>query len=100
MKSSFDCYVPVYCSRSFSWRGNSGSCNSSDLITVYKESARLLFGTKHIVDAENSIYKGIMINSKKTGKCKYFEPVHDEDGYDGEFMIYRCDQFFIQIWNY
>lgn len=45
-------------------------------------------------------YDGIFIESSKTGNIKYFKAVHDEDGYDGEFMIYRCDQLFIQIWNY
>ena len=45
-------------------------------------------------------YDGIFIESSKTGNIKYFKAVHDEDGYDGEFMIYRCDQIFISIWNY
>jgi hypothetical protein len=26
--------------------------------------------------------------------------VHDEDGYDGEFMIYKNDNIFITVWNY
>jgi len=45
-------------------------------------------------------YKGVFIKSIKTGVVKYFEPVHDEDGYDGEFMIYKNEDIFISIWNY
>lgn len=79
--------LPIYCSSSFNWKNNQGTCNKSDLITV---------DTKHMVGK----YDGVLIESSKTGNIKYFKPVHDEDGYDGEFMIYRCDQIFISIWNY
>jgi hypothetical protein len=45
-------------------------------------------------------YAGVLIKSTKTGDEKYFEPVYDEDGYDGEFMVYKCQDIFISIWNY
>ena len=77
----------IFCSSSFKWKNNQGTCNKSDLITV---DNRYMVGE----------YDGVLIESSKTGKLLYFKPVHDEDGYDGEFMIYRCDQLFIQIWNY
>lgn len=77
----------IFCSSSFKWKNNQGTCNKSDLITV---------GNRYMAGE----YDGIFIESSKTGNIKYFKAVHDEDGYDGEFMIYRCDQLFIQIWNY
>jgi hypothetical protein len=46
-------------------------------------------------------WNGVAIQSSKTGKTLLFNPVYDEDGYDGEFMIYsHNDQYFVQIWNY
>ena len=77
----------IFCSSSFKWKNNQGTCNKSDLITV---------GNRYMAGE----YDGIFIESSKTGNIKYFKAVHDEDGYDGEFMIYRCDQIFISIWNY
>jgi hypothetical protein len=79
--------LPVYCSSSFKWKNNQGSINKSDLI---------MLKTNQMV----SEYDGIFVKSIKSGDVKYFEPVHDEDGYDGEFMIYKNDNIFIQIWNY
>lgn len=80
--------LPVYCSSTFKWADNSvGTCKKSELITL---------GNRHMAGE----YKGVFIKSIKTGVVKYFEPVYDEDGYDGEFMVYRCDQIFITIWNY
>ena len=88
MKTSYGTALPVYCSTSFGWKGNMGSCNDSDLIKV---------DTEHMVGDFN----GVLIKSAKTGKVKYFNPVPDEDGYDGEFMIYSSDdQYFVQIWRY
>lgn len=84
MKAS---HLPVYCSSSFSWRGNKGSCNGTELIKLGEEQA----------DGE---YKGVIVRSSKTGEVKYFDPIYDEDGYDGELMIYGCDNIFIEIWNY
>ena len=79
--------LPIYCSSSFNWKNNQGTCNTSDLI---------MLDTKHMVNE----YDGVLIKSSKTKNIKHIKPVHDEDGYDGEFMIYRCDQIFISIWNY
>lgn len=96
MKTSYTSYgtaLPVYCSSSFDWNGNKGSCNNSELIKV---------DTEHMVGE----YQGVLVKSSRTGIIKYFEPVHDEDGYDGEFMVYTCAQpnqsesFFVTIWNY
>jgi hypothetical protein len=79
--------LPIYCSSSFKWKNNQGTVNKSDLIVI---------DTKHMVGE----YDGVLIESSKTGNIKYFAPVHDQDGYDGEFMIYKNDNIFIQIWNY
>jgi hypothetical protein len=79
--------LPIYCSSSFKWKNNQGTVNKSDLIVI---------DTKHMVGE----YDGVLIESSKTGNIKYFEPVQDEDGYDGEFMIYKNDDIFITIWNY
>ncbi len=89
MKTTYS--TVIFCSSSFKWADNSaGTCKKSELITT-----RAL-GNKHMAGE----YKGVFIKSIKTGVVKYFEPVHDEDGYDGEFMIYKNDNIFIQIWNY
>ena len=82
------------CSSSFKWIGNKGTANGSELIMVHDDGSKFWYlnGSKR--------HDGVFVKSIKTGAEKYFEPVHDEDGYDGEFMIYRCDQLFIQIWNY
>ena len=82
--------LPVYCSSGFKWKNNQGSINKSDLI---------MLKTNHPV-CQNGEYDGVFVKSIKSGDVKYFEPVHDEDGYDGEFMIYKNDDIFISIWNY
>jgi hypothetical protein len=87
MKTDFGTALPVYCSSSFEWKNGKGVCNGSELIKLDTE---FLIGD----------YPGIVIRSAKTGQEKYFEPVYDEDGYDGEFEVYRCDQIFVTIWNY
>ena len=82
--------IPVYCSTSFCWKGNHGSTEQSRLIQM---------GSIGVHDA----WVGVAIQSHKTGKILLFNPVEDpsENGYDGEFMIYSCnDQYFVQIWNY
>ena len=80
--------IPIYCSTSFKWADNQvGTCKKSELIML----------GYHDMAAE---YTGLLVRSSKTNSLKYFEPVYDEDGYDGEFMVYRCDQIFITIWNY
>jgi hypothetical protein len=80
--------IEVYCSTCFDWKGNRGSTQESKLITAaYTQVA--------------SGWNGVAIQSSKTGKTLLFNPVYDEDGYDGEFMIYsHNDQYFVQIWNY
>lgn len=79
--------IPIYCSTSFKWKDNKGTCNKSELIVI----------CTHDTICE---YDGVLIKSAKTKKLLYFEPVHDEDGYDGEFMVYRCEEIFVSIWNY
>lgn len=86
-KTEYGSAVPIYCSTSFEWKGNKGFCNESDLIKL---------DTEHLVGE----YAGVVIRSSKTGDVKYFEPVYDEDGYDGEYMVYSCDGIFVEIWNY
>ena len=80
--------IPVLCSSSFNWKGNHGSTENSKLVTV-----------GHTQVAKG--WMGVAIQSTKTGKIALFNPVYDEDGYDGEFMIYsHKDEVFVQIWNY
>lgn len=79
--------IPVYCSTGFEWKDKQGTTKGSDLVKLYN-------------DYQSGDLRGLLIKSIKTGKVKYFEPVHDEDGYDGEFMIYRCNDIFVTIWNY
>lgn len=93
-KTEYGSAVPIYCSSSFKWRDDlfgfrkkNGTCNESDLIKLE---------TQHMVGN----YDGIVIRSSKTGQEKYFEPVYDEDGYDGELMVYSCDGITVEIWNY
>jgi hypothetical protein len=80
--------IEVYCSTCFDWKGNRGSTEESKLKTAaYTQVA--------------SGWNGVAVQSSKTGNILLFNPVYDEDGYDGEFMIYsHNDQYFVQIWNY
>lgn len=87
MKTSYGSKIPIYCSTSFDWKDNKGAADESKLITL----------DTHISSLD---FKGVAVKSVKTGKVKYFEPVYDEDGYDGEFMVYSCDNIFLTIWNY
>ena len=80
--------IPVYSSRSFDWKGNHGTTEQSKLVEV---------GSDVVPDGWN----GVAIQSAKTGKIALFNPIYDEDGYDGEFMIYSFkDEVFVRIWNY
>ncbi len=80
--------ISVVSSDGFSWKGNHGTAEASKLTTVAQTQ---------VPDGWN----GVAIESSKTGKILLFNPVYDEDGYDGEFMIYsHNDQYFVQIWNY
>lgn len=87
MTTSYGSETPIYCSTSFDWKGNKGACYGSKLIKLDTHFSALDF-------------KGVAVKSAKTGQIKYFEPVYDEDGYDGEYMVYSCDNIFIAIWNY
>ena len=87
MTTSYGSNTPIYCSSGFEWKGNTGIADASKLIKI---------GT-HISALD---FKGIAIQSTKTGKIKYFEPIYDEDMYDGEFTFFGCDNVFVQIWNY
>lgn len=78
--------TPVFCSSSFDWKNKKGTANKSEL-----------FQLGYAADET----RGIAVKSARTGIVKYFEPVYDEDGYDGEFMVYSCDdEVFVTIWNY
>jgi hypothetical protein len=87
MTTSYGSKTPIYCSTSFDWKDNKGTANGSQLITLENHFSSLDF-------------KGVAIKSVKTGEIKYFEPIYDEDGYDGEFMVYGCDNISVTIWNY
>jgi hypothetical protein len=87
MTTTYVCNTPIYCSSDFKWKDNTGTADASQLNRI---------GT-HISSPD---FKGIAIQSAKTGKIKYFEPIYDEDMYDGEFTFFGCDNVFVQIWNY
>ena len=69
-------YIPVYASSSFSWKNDHGSSDASVL--------------NHIDRLPSSGRDGIYIKSDRTGECVFFEPVFDEDGYDGEFAVFSA----------
>jgi hypothetical protein len=77
----------VYCSTSFDWKSKRGTANGSELIVADTMT----------MDAPVT---GVFVKSAKTGVVKYFEPIYDEDGYDGEFMVYGYDNISVTIWNY
>lgn len=95
MKTTTNIQCPVYCSTSFNWKKTGKSISAegkqSDLFTV-----GVRYGYKDY----------LLIKSAKTGIVKHFEPVYDEDGYDGEFMVYVCrgvsdeENIFVTLWNY
>ena len=87
MTTTYGSKTPIYCSSGFKWKDNIGWADESQLIKL---------GT-HISALD---FKGVAIQSAKTGKIKCFEPIYDEDGYDCEFTFFGCDNVFVKIWNY
>lgn len=85
--TTYVCNTPIYCSSDFKWKDNTGTAEASQLNRI---------GT-YISSPD---FKGIAIQSYKTGKIKYFKPIYDEDGYDCEFTFFGCDNLFVKIWNY
>jgi hypothetical protein len=83
---------PLYSSEAFKWNGNKGSTDASALATTPREVVP--------VPIEQRIGEGIFVVSTATGQRRFFTPVHDEDGYDGEFQLFENDGIFVQIWNY
>lgn len=82
--------TPVYPSNQFKWKNGRGFANLSEL---------------HPIDHINTGVRGIYILSSKTGATVFCSEVHDEDGYDGEMMVYRAevdhrDDVFVTIMNY
>jgi hypothetical protein len=81
---------PLYSSNDFKWNGNTGSTDASALATTPRK----------VVPMKQGIGNGIFVVSTATGQRRFFTPVHDEDGYDGEFELFENDGIFIKIWNY
>jgi hypothetical protein len=80
---------PLYPSDAFSWKGNTGTAEASALGM-----------TERKVVTMQAIGNGIFVLSAATGQRRFFTPVHDQDGYDGEFQLFENSGIFIQIWNY
>lgn len=80
---------PLYSSDAFSWKGNTGSTESSALKMTVRQ-----------VITMQGIGSGIFVVSTTTGQRRFFKPVHDEDGHDGEFQLFENNGIFVQIWNY
>ena len=81
---------PLYSSEAFKWNGNTGITDASALATTPRK----------VVTIKQRIGEGIFVVSTTTGQRRFFTPVHDEDGYDGEFQLFENDGIFIKIWNY
>jgi hypothetical protein len=81
---------PLYSSEAFKWNGNTGSTDASALATTPRK----------VVTIKQRIGEGIFVVSTTTGQRRFFTPVHDEDGYDGEFQLFENNGIFVQIWNY
>ena len=81
---------PLYSSEAFKWNGNTGSTDASALATTPRK----------VVPIKQRIGEGIFVVSTTTGQRRFFTPVHDEDGYDGEFQLFENSGIFVQIWNY
>ena len=80
---------PLYSSDAFSWKGNTGTAEASSLGM-----------TERKVVPMQAIGEGIFVVSTATGQRRFFTPVHDQDGYDGEFQLFENSGIFVQIWNY
>ena len=80
---------PLYSSDAFSWKGNTGTAEASALGM-----------TERKVVTMQAIGNGIFVLSAATGQRRFFTPVHDQDGYDGEFQLFENNGIFVQIWNY
>ena len=80
---------PLYSSDAFSWKGNTGTAEASALKMA-----------KFNVVTMQGIGNGIFVVSAATNQRRFFTPVHDEDGYDGEFQLFENNGIFVQIWNY
>lgn len=83
---------PLYSSDTFKWNGNTGSTDASALAITPRQVVP--------VPIEQRIGEGIFVVSAATGQRRFFQPVHDEDGYDGEFQLFETDGIFVKIWNY
>jgi hypothetical protein len=81
---------PLYSSEAFKWNGNTGSTDASALATTPRK----------VVTIKQRIGEGIFVVSTTTGQRRFFTPVHDEDGYDGEFQLFENSGIFVKIWNY
>jgi hypothetical protein len=81
---------PLYSTNDFKWNGNTGSTDASALGTTPRK----------VVPMKQYIGEGIFVLSAATNRRLFFTPVHDEDGYDGEFQLFENNGVFVQIWNY
>ena len=81
---------PLYSSNDFKWNGNTGYTDASALKMMPKET----------VIMTHEVGNGLFVVSAATNQRRFFKPVHDEDGYDGEFQLFENNGIFVQIWNY
>lgn len=80
---------PLYSSNAFKWNGNVGSVEASALHLP-----------KETIITKQDIGNGLFVVSAATNQRRFFKPVHDQDGYDGEFQLFENNGIFVQIWNY
>ena len=81
---------PLYSSNDFKWNGNTGYTDASALATTPRK----------VVPMKQCIGEGIFVLSAATNQRRFFKPVQDQDGFDGEFQLFENNGIFVQIWNY
>lgn len=80
---------PVFSSDSFTWKGKKGSAERSSCSFTGLRNANSPWETR----------AGFFVRSTKTDEVLFFTEVVDEDGYDGEMMVYSNGDLFITIFN-
>lgn len=84
--------IPLYSSLAFNWKNGEGTADKSSL------SAYIL---GEIVMDGPDFRNYVGVRSARTGLVEYFEEVHDEDGFDGEFRLFKNGNgHSLVIWNY
>lgn len=87
MKRSID----IFNARGLEWKKNHAVIDGSTLSGHWIETREV-----------STDSHAIGMYSDRTNVILYFYPVFDEDGFDGEFKVYKTDggKFTVTVWNY